>query len=121
MNKDFEKYCYKVIYKYSKILLLDKHLFRLEYPTENKEAVMECVCNYPYLNVTLKYGDLALKEWKKKKEDCIPFVVHEMCHVITDPLYCKSIRRFVSRDEIGDEREKLTDYISHIVIKGLKK
>ncbi len=117
MSKDFEKYVYGVIKKYSKILLLDKHTFELKYPTGDAESLMECIFNYPYLNVTVLYSDKVLKKWKKK-EDVVPYIVHEMCHPITDPLYSKAVERYVSKNEILDEREKLTDYICNIIIKN---
>ncbi len=116
-NKDFEKYVYKIIKKYTKILLLDKHTFELNYGLEHPKAIMECVFNYPYLNVTINYGENALKKWKEKK-NIIPYIVHEMCHPITDPLYCKAGQRYTVETEILDEREKLTDYICNIVIKN---
>ena len=117
MNKDFEKYVYKQIAKYAKILLLDQHTIELKYPTETKDAILECVCQYPYLNATINYGDKVIQKWKNK-ENIIPYIVHELCHIITDPLYCKAVTKYVSKNEIEDEREKLTDYISHIVIKN---
>lgn len=116
-NVKFEKYLYKLINKYSKILLLDKHTFELKNKLENDGSLMECVSNYPYLNVTINYGDKIVKKWNNK-EDIIPYVVHEMCHPITDPLYAKSTDRYASKNEILDEREKLTDYICNIVIKN---
>jgi len=112
-----EKYIYEIIGKYSKILLLDKHTFELRYKTNNDNALMECQYNYPYLNVTLRYSDKLIKKWKNK-EDIIPYIVHELCHPITDPLYAKAVRRYVSENEILDEREKLTDYICNIVMKN---
>ena len=117
-NKKFENYVYKVIKKYSKILLLDKHTWELQYGCENENSLMECVYNYPFLNVTINYGNKVISYWKEKK-DIIPFIVHEMCHPITDPLYSKSTDRYVSKNEILDERERLTDYICNIVIKNI--
>lgn len=114
---EIEKFIYKIINKYSKILLLDKHTFEVVYGVNDENALMECRFNYPYLNVTILYGDKFIERYKKK-DDLIPFIVHEICHPITDPLYCKSTARYVSKDEILDEREKLTDYICNIVIKN---
>lgn len=116
-QKKFEDFLMKLINRYSKVLLLDKHTFELHYGTEYKESLMECVFNYPYLNVTINYSDKVMDKWKNGK-DIIPYLVHEMCHPITDPLYSKAISRYVSKDEILDEREKLTDYICNIVIKN---
>lgn len=116
-NLKFEKYVMSVIEKYQRILLLDKHTYELQNKLENKEALMECVFNYPYLNVTINYGDKVIEKWKGGK-DIVPYIIHEMCHSITDPLYSKSTARYVTRDEILDEREKLTDYICNIVVKN---
>jgi len=80
-------------------------------------SILECVFNYPYLNVTIKYSDKVVDKWKNGK-DIVPYLVHEMCHPITDPLYTKANSRYVSVDEILAEREKLTDYICNIVIKN---
>jgi len=115
-NIKFEKYVMSVIKKYSPKLLLERHTWELRYGTESKTALMECVFNYPYLNVILNYGDTVIKKWQEHK-DIVPYIVHEMCHPITDPLYCKATNRYSSKDEILDERELLTDYICNIVMK----
>ena len=116
MKENFEKYAYGVIHEYQKKLLLDKHTFELKFNKDMGEALMACVFNYPYLNVTIRYGERAIEKWKAK-EDVVPYIVHEMCHPITDPLYSKSVDRYASKTEIEDEREKLTDYICNIVLK----
>lgn len=117
MDKKFEKYVYSVIKKYQKILLLDKHTFTLHFGLENEKAIMECVFNYPYLNVQLNYGKNVIKDWKDGI-NIIPYIVHEMCHPITDPIYSKCEDRFISKGELLDERERLTDFICQIVIKN---
>ena len=116
MNPKFEKYAYGVIKEYSPRLLLERNTWHLNYGVENPESLMECVFNYPYLGVTLNYGDKVLKQWKDGL-NVAPAVVHEMCNVITNPLYAKGISRYVSKDEILDERELLTDYIAKIITK----
>jgi hypothetical protein len=119
MKKDIKKHIEETIKKYQPVLLLNRNTFEVKYGTENKEALMECVFNYPYLNVTLKYSDKCEEDYKNGK-DIIPYVIHEMCHVITDPLYSKATERYVSRTEILDERELLTDYICNIVVINLQ-
>lgn len=116
-NPKFEKYIFLIIKQYSKVLLLEQHTFKVRYGTESSDALMECTFAYPYLNITLNYSDKVVEKWKKK-EDVIPFIVHEMCHPITDPLYAKTCTRYVSKNEVEDEREKLTDYIANIVLKN---
>ncbi len=119
-NNKFEQYVLKTINKFSPILLLERHTWEIRYGLENSSALMECVFNYPYLNVIIKYGKEVVTDWKKGK-DIVPYIVHEMSHVITDPLYAKATERYVTKGEIRDERELLTDYICNIVIKGLKR
>lgn len=113
---EFEKYVMGVVNEYVPKLLLQRNTWELKYGCENAKATMECKFNYPYLNVTLHYGDKVIKDWKDGK-DVVPYIVHEMCHPITDPLYCKATNRWSTHDEVMDERELLTDYICNIVIK----
>jgi hypothetical protein len=116
-KKELEKYLMKIISKYSHKLLLENRIWEVKYGTDKEGSLMECNFNYPYLNVTIKYSDSLVDKWKKK-DNIIPFIVHEMCHPITDPLYCKAVSRYVTDNEIKDEREMLTDYICNIVIKN---
>jgi hypothetical protein len=115
-HEHFEVYLASKINEYGKILLLNRHTFKIHRGVDNKRALMECVFNYPYLNVTIKYSEEAYQKWVKH-EDILPYLVHELCHPITDPLYAKAVSRFCSKDEIEDERERLTDLISHIVLR----
>ena len=114
-NIKLEKKIMQIVKQYQPILLLQRNTFELKYGTENPKAYMECLFNYPYLNVTLHYSDEFIKKYKEN-EDITPYVVHELCHVITDPFYAKATDRYVSKGEVFDERELLTDYICNIII-----
>lgn len=116
-NKKVEKEIYKIISSYKDKLLLNRNTFEVKYGTKHQDALAECRFNYPYLNVTISYSDKLVKYFKDKK-DITPYIIHEMCHVITDPLYAKATSRWVSKMEIEDERELLTDYICNIIIKN---
>lgn len=74
---------------------------------------------YPYLDPTIIFSEDAFKDFQDGK---IPKdrILHELCHALTDPLYAKSVGRFVSKDEIQDERERLTDTIT-VIIRNLIK
>jgi len=117
MTKDIEKYIMNVIEKYIPILLLQRHTFEVKKGVEDQKSFMECLPNYPYLNATISYSKECVKGWKKGK-DVVPYIVHELCHLITEPLYAKGIGRYATKDEILDEREELTDLICNIVIKN---
>lgn len=112
-SKKFELAANKVIAAYIPLLMLQKHTIRLEYGTENQKAIMECSVRYPYLDAKITYSDLAVAQFDRG-EDITLLVVHELCHIITDPLYCKARDRWASSTEIEDEREGLTDYIARI-------
>lgn len=119
IKKDFEDFLYNTISRYSQILLLDKHTFQVKYAEDLKGSLFECVYNYPYLNVVINYSDEVVKRWQEGKFlEVSNYIIHELCHPITDPLYAKATSRFISRGEIEDERERLTDYIAQIIIKN---
>lgn len=115
-SKKFEEYVFKIINKYKGLLDLGNYTFKLNYPCQNNDAYMECMFVYPYMDASFNYSDNIVERWKKK-EDIRGIIIHEMCHLITDPLYSKGENRWTSRNEILDEREKLTDFISKLVLK----
>lgn len=115
-SEKFERYIKSVIKEYQPILLLQRHTFEVSYDGSfSDNEIMESVVKYPYLNAKIKYGDEALRMWKNKT-DMKPYIIHEMCHTITDPLYIKGNMRYVTITELNDERERLTDVICNIII-----
>jgi hypothetical protein len=102
--------------KYAKILLLDKYVFKFELEPQRKSG-MACSFRHPYLDITLYYGPSTIADWKKDIAIARHYVVHELCHVITDPFYDCSIERFVARPALENEREHLTDHIATIIRK----
>ena len=78
---------------------------------------MEITLTYPYLEPTIRFNDKVVKDLLggDLKADR---VLHELCHVLTDPLYTKACGRWVSKDEVNDERERLTDTMT-IIIRNL--
>lgn len=118
-NKRFEKWAIVKLKKIQKILLLeDFHPLEVE-PGETETS--ESVHHYPYKKITIRYSKHLLEDFKKKKyEKVISILTHEMCHPITDGLYSKAVSVFRTKDEVEDERERLTDAIANIVIKNVK-
>ena len=115
-KKEFEKLLHEMIAKYAQILMIVHHTFSVEYGCEHRNSVMEFAYSYPYLDSIVRYSDDALKRWRKG-ENILPFLLHELCHGVTDPLYAKATSRYVTNSEIEDERERLTDHICNIVLK----
>jgi len=108
----FKAWIEKIIKVYSPILGISLHRILIE--ADPKQAYLAITCTYPYLDPTIKYSEKAYKDWVKGKltKDRI---LHELIHILTDPLYNKALSRFVGKDEIEDEREKLTDTLSAII------
>lgn len=114
-HKDFIKWIKAQISFYSPILNIVGQDIEVEF--DESVNFMEISFTYPYLEPTIRFSEKSFGEWQmgKMKKDRI---LHELCHILTDPLYCKATYRYASKDEINDERERLTDTIC-IIIKNL--
>lgn len=111
-EKDFKKWIEKNIEYYKPYL--DINLQNIIVKKGVNTGYMEITNVYPYLEPVIRYSDSALKEWREgilTKDR----VLHELCHILTDPLYVKANERYVSKNEILDERERLTDTIAIIL------
>lgn len=118
-QQQFEKWAMPKLKELQKVLLLEHfHPLKLEFGCENKGAHAECNFTFPYQSITINYSEGLLKDFQKKDyEGVFNVLTHEMCHPLTDPLYAKALQRYVTKDEIQDEREKLTDHIANVVLK----
>jgi predicted SprT family Zn-dependent metalloprotease len=108
-----------IIEKHKSNLFLDRFWFEVSDKVTTKDAAAELMFRYPYLDACINYNEESLA--KETPEGLERTIVHEMCHIITDPFYAKACNRFASQDEIKDERELLTDYITNLYLKNLKK
>jgi len=115
-KKDFEKWILKQVDYYKFSLGLDLNKITVK---EDNVEYFGMGCSYPYLDSEIKYSQNAFEDWTKGivKKD---IVLHELCHVITDPFYVKAISRYLGKQEIEDEREKLTDTVSAIIRRLIK-
>ena len=117
-RKEFEKWARGVVDKYRKVLLVQDHVFSIEYVEGlRNSSMMEHTNMYPYKTCHLKYGDTAMRYWKNgEKEELRQVLIHELCHDITDPLYMAGAERHITCDTLANERERLTDHIANIII-----
>ena len=113
-ENDFKKWIKAKVDFYAPFLGLELHEITVEKSAEQSHVGI--TCNYPYLDPTIKFSDKALEDWKKGKIQP-DRILHELCHILTDPLYVKAIQRYSSKNEIEDERERLTDTIAAILKK----
>lgn len=119
-QKAFEKWSISVLENLARVLLLeDFHPIEISYKKLDQEINAECDFIYPYKSICIYYGDNLLEDFSKKDYTKVKnSLAHEMCHPLTDPIYSKAITRYASRNEISDERERLTDHIANIVLRN---
>lgn len=103
----------KEMKKWQKVLHLEDMTLTVEY--EKINAIMQAECRYPYKEIILKYHDAMVQEIKTNKQQAQRTVLHEMLHAVTDPLYSKGYSRFISENEIENEREAVTDKLTNII------
>lgn len=111
-HKEFKKWIKESIDMYVPILGLQLNEILIEHGKETN--YLEIECNYPYIDSNIKYSEKAFENWEKG-EMKRHRILHELCHIITDPLYVKAIERYVTKIDINDERERLTDIMSAII------
>lgn len=114
-EKEYVKWVFQMFKKYAPVLFLDKYHFRVELDKEKR--YMASKFNYPYLDITILYSQESLDDWIKDKRDAERRLIHEFCHSITDPYYCVTTDRYVSKNQLEDARERLNDHIAQIVNK----
>jgi hypothetical protein len=114
-QQDFIKWIKECVDYYAPILGIGLQQIKIQYG--EKTTFLEITCTYPYLDPTIRFSNDAFQDWSKgeMKKDR---VLHELCHIITDPLYSKAQDRYIGKNEVEDERERLTDTIA-MIVRGL--
>ena len=118
-QKQFEDFCNKTLEKLQKKLLLDSfNLQKIKYKKDMK-ARAECDFHYPYKEILVRYSDELYDDFIKNNiKDVKLTLIHEMCHVITDPMYSIACDRYITKQSIEDIRENTTDHLSNIFYKN---
>jgi hypothetical protein len=117
-----QKWIEKELTGLAKIMLLDTYLINVEYePKKVDEGTMAQVQNnFPYLEVTIQYGDTFKKYYNDKDFKYLKrTLTHELCHVVTDKIYMRMLERVISHNEIENAREEATDHMANVVYKLL--
>lgn len=120
MEKEYQKWIRKMYDKYKSVLFIEKYHLKCRKVEKNEDYYLASKFNYPYLDATIIYSDESLKDWQENKIDAERRLIHEFCHIITDPFYATVIN-WPSKTQIEAERERLTDHIAQIVNKNFTK
>lgn len=114
-EKEYGAYLVRTIRKWQPRLHLDHYTIRQQKDADTK--YLSCLYNYPYLDGAIQWSEKSYKEWSEGDPDHERRVVHELCHLITDPFYTRAVERYVTKDTLEDERERLTDFIAVLAFK----
>ncbi len=90
----------------------------------NAEVIASMGSDDTYMDATLSLYPLAKRMWKERRCNSLGrAIVHEFCHVITDPLYKIACNGICRREGPGLEhtRENTTQHICNIVMPGIDK
>jgi len=111
-KRDFIKWIKKEIERLKPILGLE--IYEIKVVEKQDIGYLDVKFNYPYIDTTIGFNNNAYLDWKigELRADV---VLHELLHMITDPLYAKAVTRYVGKQEIEDERERLTDTLTGII------
>jgi len=115
-EKKYQQWIRKMFDKYKFILFIEKYHLKVKKDSE-KNRYMASQFNYPYLDIDILYSPESFKDWQKDKKDAERRLIHEFCHTITDPFYTVTTDRYISKNQLEDARERLTDHIAQIVNK----
>ena len=119
-EKQFIEWIEKQIKFYSPILGIELQRVKVEkWENSVDKDYLSIKCVYPYADPDIRYAPKVFDDWKNGKMEK-DRILHELCHIITDPLYVKANQRDSSETEILDERERLTDIIC-VIIRNLIK
>jgi hypothetical protein len=110
----YRQYLIDKISKFRILLNLQNHTISIEQVDDDSDTYLECKFNYPYLDGVIAFSKRSMQDWLDGK-NMEPVILHELCHLITDPLYAKATTRYIAKQDLEDERERLTDTIAKIV------
>jgi len=113
-QKQFEDWANKELKRLQSVLKLDS--YRLEKIKPSGDDASRCIYRYPYREIHVEYSEKLLEDFfGGNKRYCIDVLVHELFHAVTDPFYSKAVSRYISKDDMEDEREHLVDHLTNIV------
>lgn len=112
-EKEYQKWIERMYDKYKSVLFIEKYSLKSE---KKQEGYLASRFNYPYLDIVIEYSEESINDWKKDSKSAERRIVHEFCHVITDPFYCVSVG-YSTKEQIENERERMVDHIAQIINK----
>lgn len=91
---------------------------------EDEDYAFAISCGHPYQYGFLKWKVETFEDWKENKDKVTYYLLHEMLHLLVDPLSKIASSRYLTKDQLVDGVEELTDKLAvilrHDIIKRRK-
>lgn len=85
-------------------------------PTATKDDYAFSVnCGHPYLRVLVHWKVDTFQEWKEDKRRVSRYLLHEMLHILVEPLAFIAQKRYTTFQEIEEATEGLVDHLSWLL------
>ena len=85
---------------------------------ENSNHVFGIKYNAPYKRTIIKYNQTVIDLIEKKEyKMVVEALIHEFCHIITNPLVVVANQRFLQEREYIDATEEVTEHVT-VLVKG---
>jgi len=94
------------------------HVAYQEEPHAESNVQADITVDTQYLTATINLYLVVYELWKKKSPKVFEILVHEMCHILTDPLYYVA-EKGVTKPEMAwleELREQTTERMSQIIV-----
>jgi len=113
----FREYGIEETSLYVKTLPIDERRYR----DENGEGVMDISYNKPYKTAYLNIHPMAQELWEEENISILAqTITHEVAHILTNALGEAALNRHVTRKEINEHVEHLTESIAQMGRKLLR-
>lgn len=118
----FLNYCLDHCWKLQKQLGLTNYRISIkQQPYKNKEDwAFQITPNSPYQNALLEWQLETYEEWKKDKKKIQRYLLHEVTHIVIEPLCKVGENRYVTKEHLVDVVEETTDKLTNILFKLLE-
>jgi hypothetical protein len=94
-----------------------------EYDKDDSSIYMRISIDASYLRFTIEVFPLVEEDYNKKNYDrIIRAATHELCHIITEPIYKIAIEGITNHQQpkLEEERERMTERISRLFTDNIK-
>ena len=117
----FETYMVKIVGELKKVLGLVEYAGTINFPeNDSGGTAMDINVDVKYLRFSVQVYPVCRGDYKLKRyDDLLEYMTHELCHIITEPLYDKAVRGIATcqQDDLEVDREQATQRICNIVMK----